>query len=141
MNHNLCGISIEPNGFTPNGAGVLIFVESSEGEEHVNSPWLNTAGLHVNWHRDESSANVTRIIHHMLKCTLDLVGSAWPGVGVGGKLTLLYSEWLFELSKAQLWRGEKKAEPSAPVQSHGSYFYPANSVVADTSGLAHLAPW
>lgn len=36
---------------------------------------------------------------------------------------------------------KKRDEPSATVQSYGSYLYPANSVVADTSGLAHLAPW
>lgn len=59
------------------------FVESSNEEEHVNDLRLNTAGVDVNWPWDASSANVTRIIHHRLKCTLDLVGSAQPGVGAG----------------------------------------------------------
>lgn len=115
----------------PNGAGVSLFVESSKRLGHVNNPWLNTAGLHVNWHKDASSANVTRIIHHMLNCTLDLVGFAQPGVGEGGNSDCT----------VQLWRGEKRAELLATVQSYGSYFYPSNSVVADTSALAHLAPW
>lgn len=59
------------------------FVESSKEEEHVNDLRLNTAGVHVNWPRDASSANVTRIIHHRLKCTLNVVGFAQPGVGTG----------------------------------------------------------
>lgn len=67
------------------------YLSRVQKERHVNNPWLNTAGLYVNWHRDASSANVTRIIHHMLKCTLDLVGSAQPDMGAGGKLTLLHS--------------------------------------------------
>lgn len=63
----------------------------------------------MKWHSDASSANVTRIVHHMLKCTLDLVGSAQCGVGAGGKLTLLHFERLFGTSKAPVWKGEKKA--------------------------------
>lgn len=57
-------------------------------ERHVNNPWLNTAGLYVNWHRNASSVNITRIGPDMVKCTLDLVGSALYGVCLqGGNLT------------------------------------------------------
>lgn len=45
-----------------------------------------------------------------------------------------------ERAKPRSGKVKKRPESSATVQSCGSYFDPANSVVADTSGLAHLAP-